>query len=176
MAWPRLKTAGVAVAAILLAMGIAVLLTKSSAGLSDEGRLRLPVGNGTPAVSVPVPRPLPESRLTTWHTRTEQPAPDNPEADAKLVALLETSLAALPFDERRLLEAKYFAHRSVREVAQELDLSEKVTESRLVRKTQLLMSHLALSPALSAASLYFLSMASSSLFVLSSSQAATAFC
>ena len=69
----------------------------------------------------------------TWHTRTEQLAPDNPEADSKLAALLETSLAALPFEERRLLEAKYFAHRSVREVAQELDLSEKAIESRLVR-------------------------------------------
>lgn len=69
----------------------------------------------------------------TWHTRAQQTAPADPEADAKLVTLLETSLGALPFDERRLLEAKYFARRSVREIGEELDLSEKAVESRLAR-------------------------------------------
>jgi RNA polymerase sigma-70 factor (ECF subfamily) len=69
----------------------------------------------------------------TWHTRAQRAAPDDPEADAKLVTLLESNLGALPFDERRLLEAKYFARRSVREIAAELDLSEKAVESRLVR-------------------------------------------
>jgi RNA polymerase sigma factor (sigma-70 family) len=69
----------------------------------------------------------------TWHSRAQQTAPDDPEADAKLVTLLEISLGTLPLDERRLLEAKYFARRTVREVAEELDLSEKSVESRLVR-------------------------------------------
>jgi RNA polymerase sigma-70 factor (ECF subfamily) len=69
----------------------------------------------------------------TWHARAQQTAPDDPQADAKLVTLLETSLGALPLDERRLLEAKYFARRSVRENAEELNLSEKAVDSRLVR-------------------------------------------
>jgi RNA polymerase sigma-70 factor, ECF subfamily len=68
-----------------------------------------------------------------WHTRAQQTAPDDPQADVRLGALLENSLETLPVDERRLLEAKYFAHRSVREVAEGLDLSEKSIESRLVR-------------------------------------------
>jgi RNA polymerase sigma-70 factor (ECF subfamily) len=69
----------------------------------------------------------------TWHTRAQQTASDDPQADVRLGALLEIGLGALPSDERRLLEAKYFAHRSVREIAEELDLSEKAVESRLVR-------------------------------------------
>jgi RNA polymerase sigma-70 factor (ECF subfamily) len=69
----------------------------------------------------------------TWHTRAQQAAPDDAEADARLVRLLETSLEALPFDERRLVEAKYLERRRVREIAEELNLSEKAVESRLVR-------------------------------------------
>jgi RNA polymerase sigma-70 factor (ECF subfamily) len=69
----------------------------------------------------------------TWHSRTEQMPADDSQADVRLVALLESSLDALPFDERRLLEAKYFAGRSVREIAEELNLSGKAVESRLVR-------------------------------------------
>jgi RNA polymerase sigma-70 factor (ECF subfamily) len=69
----------------------------------------------------------------TWHSRTEQMPAEDPQADVRLGALLESSLEALPFDERRLLEAKYSARRSVREIAEELNLSEKAVESRLVR-------------------------------------------
>lgn len=69
----------------------------------------------------------------TWHSRTEQMPAEDPQADVRLGALLESSLGELPFDERRLLEAKYFARRSVREIAEELNLSEKAVESRLVR-------------------------------------------
>ena len=69
----------------------------------------------------------------TWHARLEQAAPNDPEADGKLAGLLESSMETLPADERRLLEAKYFARRSVREVAEEFDLSEKAVESRLGR-------------------------------------------
>ena len=72
----------------------------------------------------------------TWHARTQQAAPVDPETDARLGTLLETSLGALPFDERRLLEAKYFERRSVRQLAEELNLSEKAVDSRLVRIRQ----------------------------------------
>ncbi|MCX6926959.1 MAG: sigma-70 family RNA polymerase sigma factor [Verrucomicrobia bacterium] len=72
----------------------------------------------------------------TWHTRAQQAAPVDPEADARLGTLLETSLGMLPFDERRLLEAKYFERRSVRQLAEELSLSEKAVDSRLVRIRQ----------------------------------------
>ena len=69
----------------------------------------------------------------TWHMHPQPAIPDEPEAETRLVSLLEISLAALPFDERQLLEAKYFTRRSVREMAEELDVSEKAVESRLVR-------------------------------------------
>lgn len=69
----------------------------------------------------------------TWHARAQQTAPDDSQADVRLGALLESGLETLPIDERRLLEAKYFARRSVREIAEELNLSEKAVDSRLVR-------------------------------------------
>ena len=68
-----------------------------------------------------------------WHTRAQQTAPGDPQTDVRLLALLESGLEALPFDEQRLAEAKYFERRSVREIAEELDLSEKAVDSRLVR-------------------------------------------
>ena len=52
MAWPRLKTVAVASATILLATGIAVVVTRSPTGLFGQGRLRLPVGKGAPAISL----------------------------------------------------------------------------------------------------------------------------
>jgi RNA polymerase sigma-70 factor (ECF subfamily) len=69
----------------------------------------------------------------TRHSRTQQAAPADPEADARLATLLENSLGALPPDERRLVKAKYFERRSVCDLAEEFDLSEKAVESRLVR-------------------------------------------
>jgi RNA polymerase sigma factor (sigma-70 family) len=69
----------------------------------------------------------------TWHTRTQQTAPDDAQADVRLLGLLENGLESLPFEERRLAEAKYFEDRSVRELAAELNLSEKAVESRLGR-------------------------------------------
>jgi alpha-tubulin suppressor-like RCC1 family protein len=47
VAWPRLKTTAVAIAAILLATGIAIIVTTSL-----SGGLKLPVGKGTPAISL----------------------------------------------------------------------------------------------------------------------------
>jgi alpha-tubulin suppressor-like RCC1 family protein len=52
MAWPRLKTAAVAAAAILLAAGIATFVKMSPPGSLSQGRLKLPVGKGTPASSL----------------------------------------------------------------------------------------------------------------------------
>jgi alpha-tubulin suppressor-like RCC1 family protein len=52
MAWPRLKTAAIAAAAILLATGIAVIITMSPPGSLRRGGLKLPVGKGTPAISL----------------------------------------------------------------------------------------------------------------------------
>ena len=69
----------------------------------------------------------------TWHSRAQQASPDDPEANDKLVTLLESNLGELPPDERRLVEAKYLEGRSVRDVAEELNLSEKAVESRLGR-------------------------------------------
>jgi RNA polymerase sigma factor (sigma-70 family) len=50
-----------------------------------------------------------------------------------LRALLQHGLASLAADERQLLESKYLAARSVRDIAAELQTSEKAVESRLVR-------------------------------------------
>jgi RNA polymerase sigma-70 factor, ECF subfamily len=72
----------------------------------------------------------------TWHSRTQQAASDDPGADTRLASLLERSLGALPFEERRLVEAKYFERSSVHEIAEDLSLSEKAVESRLVRIRQ----------------------------------------
>ena len=64
-----------------------------------------------------------------------QPAPSNAdhEADARLLALLDTHLEALPPEDRALLEQKYLDGQSVREIATALDTSEKAVESRLGR-------------------------------------------
>jgi RNA polymerase sigma-70 factor (ECF subfamily) len=67
------------------------------------------------------------------HTRLQQSGPDSAEADARLQTALARSLAALPDEERQLVEWKYFGRRSVRDIAQELQSSEKAIESRLVR-------------------------------------------
>ena len=72
----------------------------------------------------------------TWHARVQQAASPDPEADARLLGLLDSSLGELPFDERRLLEAKYFERSPVRDIAADLNLSEKAVESRLVRIRQ----------------------------------------
>jgi len=69
----------------------------------------------------------------TRHAHVEQASPDTTEADASLLAALDRGLAALPADERQLVEWKYFDHRSVRDIAAELETSEKAVESRLVR-------------------------------------------
>ncbi len=69
----------------------------------------------------------------TRHQVAAESGPESSEADARLHTGLERTLAALPGDERQLLEWKYFGHRSVRDIAIELQTSEKAIESRLVR-------------------------------------------
>jgi RNA polymerase sigma-70 factor (ECF subfamily) len=53
--------------------------------------------------------------------------------DDRLRVLLERQVAALPPDEQELVEQKYFARRSVREIADEARTTEKAVESKLSR-------------------------------------------
>jgi RNA polymerase sigma-70 factor, ECF subfamily len=69
----------------------------------------------------------------TWQTQAPRTVPIDPEVESRLDILLTESLEVLPSDERRLVEAKYFAGCSVRDLAGEFGLSEKAVESRLVR-------------------------------------------
>ena len=66
------------------------------------------------------------------HARAEHTEPEG-EADTKLLRLLEGNLMGLPAEEKQLLEWKYFERRPVREIAAELQTTEKAVESRLVR-------------------------------------------
>jgi len=58
------------------------------------------------------------------------------ESYSRLKELLELNLAALPLEDRLLLEQKYFEGESVRQIAQASRVSEKAVESRLVRIRQ----------------------------------------
>ena len=69
----------------------------------------------------------------TCHARIAGAPQNNGEADDKLHALLESGMASLPEDERRLIENKYAGRRSVREIAGELGTTEKAVESKLSR-------------------------------------------
>jgi RNA polymerase sigma-70 factor (ECF subfamily) len=55
------------------------------------------------------------------------------EADVRLTELLENNLAALAADERDLLRRKYLDGESVRQMAEQMALTEKAVESRLSR-------------------------------------------
>lgn len=57
----------------------------------------------------------------------------NSDADGRFMLLLEKNLAALPPEDRNLIERKYFESDSVREIARESGATEKAVESRLVR-------------------------------------------
>jgi RNA polymerase sigma-70 factor (ECF subfamily) len=69
----------------------------------------------------------------TAHAHVEFELAKNADADGRLRLLLERSVASLPDDERQLVESKYFERRSVREIAAELQSTEKAIESRLTR-------------------------------------------
>ena len=61
-----------------------------------------------------------------------KPAADG-QADAQLLSALEECVGRLPPDERELVQRKYFARESVRDIAASLQISEKAVESRLTR-------------------------------------------
>ena len=65
--------------------------------------------------------------------RVEQALAELSDVDRELLSLLEQHLAILPFEERELLERKYFGRESVRQIAIELQTTEKAVESRLGR-------------------------------------------
>ncbi len=72
----------------------------------------------------------------TQHTAIEHAAAVDDSQDDDLEVLLERNMDGLPAEERALLEAKYYDHRSVREIAEQLQTTEKAIESRLVRVRQ----------------------------------------
>ena len=59
--------------------------------------------------------------------------PPDADADTRLWTLLEDTLAVLPSEDRQLIERKYFAGESVREIACAMASTEKAVESRLGR-------------------------------------------
>jgi RNA polymerase sigma-70 factor, ECF subfamily len=80
----------------------------------------------------------------TWQAQIEESGPAGAEAAARMQAVLEQSMAALPLEDRQLMEWKYFERKSVHEIAQALDVSDKAIESRLVRVRQKLKAMLLL--------------------------------
>lgn len=83
-------------------------------------------------------------RYLAFLDRFSQHATNTPDeenrADERLRQLLDRHVTSLADDERQLVEAKYFAHRSVRDIAAEMQLTEKAVESRLTRIRQKLKS------------------------------------
>jgi len=69
----------------------------------------------------------------TRHARIQREAANDSQPDAKLLALLERGVASLSPDEQQLVEWKYHARRSVREIAEELHTTDNAVESRLSR-------------------------------------------
>ena len=69
----------------------------------------------------------------TQHASVENDGVSDAEVEGRLKTLLENQVAALPPDERELVRQKYFAHRTVREIADDLQTTEKAVESKLSR-------------------------------------------
>ncbi len=69
----------------------------------------------------------------TRHSNVEHADRNDNHADDRLRALLDHNVMSLPADERQLLEQKYFEHRSVRDIADGLQTTEKAVESKLSR-------------------------------------------
>ena len=72
----------------------------------------------------------------TQHTAIEHATAEDDRRGKDLETLLEQNMDGLPAEERALLEAKYYDHRSVREIAEQLQTTEKAIESRLGRARQ----------------------------------------
>ncbi len=74
------------------------------------------------------------SLLERFFRQTPEPVtPGADAAEAQLERRLAASLTTLPDDERHLLERKYLDGASMRELARELETTEKAVESHLVR-------------------------------------------
>jgi RNA polymerase sigma-70 factor (ECF subfamily) len=69
----------------------------------------------------------------TRHAAVESNGAGDSQTDERLWVLLERHVASLPPDEQKLVERKYFARRAVREIASELQTTEKAVESKLSR-------------------------------------------
>ncbi|HRI14197.1 MAG TPA: sigma-70 family RNA polymerase sigma factor [Verrucomicrobiota bacterium] len=80
--------------------------------------------------------------MERWFRHQPDPVFVPPEVDGHLEAALSAELASLPAAERELLEHKYLAGGSVRELATALGSTEKAVESRLTRARQKLKSAL----------------------------------
>lgn len=70
------------------------------------------------------------------HTEIESVAMSNGHADEKLRELLAQKVLALPAEERDLISQKYFDRRSVCEIADAQQVTEKSVESKLSRVRQ----------------------------------------
>lgn len=71
--------------------------------------------------------------LGRFFRREQIEAATNVEADARLEELLRVNLNSLPWEERELIQRKYFARESVKAIAADLGATEKAIESQLVR-------------------------------------------
>jgi len=69
----------------------------------------------------------------TRHAVLENEIRKDNHADDRLRVLLAQHVALLPPDEQRLVDQKYSAHCSVREIADEMQTTEKAVESKLSR-------------------------------------------
>ena len=67
------------------------------------------------------------------HANVQNDGADNVEIENRLKTLLKDQVAALPPDERELVEQKYLARRAIHDMADDLQTTEKAVESRLSR-------------------------------------------
>jgi RNA polymerase sigma-70 factor, ECF subfamily len=70
------------------------------------------------------------------HARVTRDVTQPDQTEERLGLLLGRHVDSLPADERELIEQKYFARRSVRDLAADLQTTEKAVESRLSRIRQ----------------------------------------
>jgi len=71
--------------------------------------------------------------LDRFLRREQIEAATNFEADARLKELLTANLERLPWEEREVIQRKYFARETVKEIAADTGATEKAIESQLVR-------------------------------------------
>jgi RNA polymerase sigma factor (sigma-70 family) len=69
----------------------------------------------------------------TRHAEVTADGLDDGQADERLQTLLDQQITALSADEQELIRQKYNAHKSVREIAGDWQMTEKAVESKLSR-------------------------------------------